>query len=115
MTEPQPTEPCRWGVVGGGMLGLRPSHFYATASDIVAIEEDLGGIEKRYGEIRVPAAMMFGTADRVLDHRRHGLPMRKKIAELDFELVEGHGHMLQFMASEQVAEMIKRVLQRAVG
>lgn len=104
--------PADYIVAGGGMLGLRPSHFFATASDIVAIEKDLPEIEKRYGEISMPAAMMFGSADRVLDHRRHGLPMRDKIVDLDFELVEGQGHMLQFMASDQVIAMIKRTAER---
>jgi pimeloyl-ACP methyl ester carboxylesterase len=100
-------------IAGGGMLGLRPSHFYATASDIVAIEKDLGEIEARYGEIAMPAAIMFGTADRVLDHKRHGLPMRDKIAGLDFDLVEGQGHMLQFASDERVATLIKRVAAKA--
>ena len=102
-------------VAGGGMLGLRPSHFYATSSDFVAIEKDLGEIEARYGEISMPAAMMFGTADRVLDHTRHGLPMRDKIAGLDFELVEGQGHMLQFTDSGSVARMIERVAAQALA
>lgn len=98
---------------GGGMLGLRPSHFFATASDIVAIEKDLPEIEARYGEITMPAAMMFGTADRVLDHKRHGLPMRDKVAGLDFDLAEGQGHMLPFMAKERTAELIKRIAAKA--
>jgi len=100
-------------VAGGGMLGLRPSHIFATSSDIVAIEHDLAAIETRYGEIKMPVAMMFGSADRVLDHKRHGLPMRDKITGLDFDLVEGHGHMLQFMASERVADVIKRTAAKA--
>lgn len=102
-------------VAGGGVLGLRPSHFYATASDIVAIEKDLGQIEKRYGEIAMPAAMMYGTEDRVLDHRRHGLPMRDRIGGLEFELLEGQGHMLQFMAPDRVAALVKRTAERAFG
>jgi pimeloyl-ACP methyl ester carboxylesterase len=100
-------------IAGGGMLGLRPSHFFATASDIVAIEKDLPEIEARYGEITMPAAMMFGTADRVLDHNRHGLPMKGKIAGLDFDLAEGQGHMLPFTAKERVAELIKRIAAKA--
>ncbi len=100
-------------VDGGGMLGLRPSHLYATSSDIVAIEKDLREIEARYGEIQMPAALMFGTADRVLDHKRHGVPMRDKVAGLDFDLADGQGHMLQFMARERVAEMIRRVAAKA--
>jgi pimeloyl-ACP methyl ester carboxylesterase len=102
-------------IEGGGMLGLRPGHFYATSSDIVAIEKDLGEIEKRYGEIAMPAALMFGAADRVLDHRRHGLALRDKIAGLDFELAEGQGHMLQFMAGERVAALIRRTAARTFG
>ncbi|MEW9805433.1 alpha/beta fold hydrolase [Mesorhizobium sp. ZMM04-5] len=102
-------------VDGGGMLGLRPSHIYATSSDIVAIEQDLGVIEKRYGEIAMPAAAMFGTADRVLDYRRHGLALRDQMPGLDFELVEGQGHMLQFTAAERVAALIERTAARAFG
>ena len=83
------------------------------ASDIVAIEQDLAEIEKRYGEIAIPAAMMFGSADRVLDHVRHGLPMREKIPGLDFELVDGQGHMLQFMVPDQAIGMVKRTADRA--
>jgi pimeloyl-ACP methyl ester carboxylesterase len=100
-------------IAGGGMLGLRPSHIYATSSDVVAIEKDLGEIEARYGEIGMPAAMMFGSADRVLDHRHHGLPMQAKIAGLDFELADGQGHMLQFMARERVADLIGRIAAKA--
>jgi pimeloyl-ACP methyl ester carboxylesterase len=102
-------------IAGGGMLGLRPSHFFATASDIVAIEKDLPEIERRYGEIGMPAALMYGTADRVLDYKRHGLPMKDKIAGLDFELAEGQGHMLPFMAKERVAGMIERIAAKAFG
>lgn len=100
-------------VGGGGLLGLRPGQFYATATDIVAIEHDLGAIEMRYGEIAMPAALMFGSADRVLDHQRHGLAMRDKLPGLDFELLEGQGHMLQFTAAARVAEMIGRTAARA--
>ena len=39
--------------------------------------------------------------------------MREKIAGLDFDLAEGHGHMLQFMAGERVAAMIKRIAAKA--
>ena len=41
-------------VEGGGWIGLRPSHFYATSTDMAAVEKDLGRIEARYGEIAVP-------------------------------------------------------------
>lgn len=98
---------------GGGMVGLRPSHFYGTASDTVAIELDLGQLQARYGEIRMPAAMMFGTADRVLDHKLHGLSMQGRIEGLELDVVDGLGHMLPFMATERAAALVRRVADRA--
>ena len=95
------------------MVGLRPSHFYGTASDTVAIELDLGQLQVRYGEIKMPAAMMFGTADRVLDHKLHGLSMQGRIAGLELEMLDGLGHMLPFMARERAVAVIRRVADRA--
>jgi pimeloyl-ACP methyl ester carboxylesterase len=100
-------------IAGGGMVGLRPSHIYAASSDIVAIEKDLAAIEARYGEIGMPAGMMFGTADRVLDHKVHGLSMQGRIARLELEMLDGQGHMLPFMAKEHAAALIRRIADTA--
>ncbi|WP_214471866.1 alpha/beta fold hydrolase [Mesorhizobium sp. dw_380] len=105
--------PADYMIGGGGWLGLRPVHFQATSADIVAIEQDLRRIEQRYGEIAMPAGMLFGTADRVIDVRIHGEPMQGKIEGLDFEPVEGVGHMPQFVQPERVAAFIQRVAAHA--
>lgn len=100
-------------VAGGGWLGLRPSHYFATSTDVVAVEQDLGRIEKRYREIAMPAGILFGTDDRVLDEAVHGEPMLDKIRGLDFERVEGLGHMPQFVQAERVVAFIRRIAARA--
>lgn len=105
--------PIDYMIEGGGWCGLRPGHFYATSSDLVAIEHDLERIEQRYGEIAVPTGMLFGAADHVLDIDVHGRPMTGKVRALDFEAVEGLGHMLQFVATERVAAFIERIARRA--
>ena len=99
-------------VDGGGWLGLRPIHFQATSADVVAIEQDLGRIEQRYSEIAMPAGILFGTADRVIDIRIHGEPMRGKIEGLDFEPVDGVGHMPQFVEPRRVIDFIERMAAR---
>lgn len=109
---PQAT-PADYMVEGGGWLGLRPSHFYPTSTDIVAIERDLGLIEQRYGEITLPAGILFGVRDRVLGIDIHGRPMADKIGGLDFERVDGLGHMPQFIDPERVTAFIKRMAERA--
>jgi len=105
--------PTDYMVDGGGWLGLRPAHFQATSADVVAVEQDLGRIELRYGEIAMPVGILFGTADRVIDIRTHGEPMQDKIAGLDFEPVDGVGHMPQFVEPRRVIDFIERIAARA--
>ena len=105
--------PADYMVDGGGWLGLRPVHFQATSADVVAVEQDLGRIEQRYGELVMPAGILFGTADRVIDIRIHGEPMQGKIAGLDFEPVDGVGHMPQFVEPKRVIGFIERIAARA--
>ncbi|RWM72047.1 MAG: alpha/beta hydrolase [Mesorhizobium sp.] len=105
--------PADYMVEGGGWSGLRPSHFYATSTDIVAIEHDLDRIEQRYGEITMPTGILFGASDRVLSIHIHGQPMAEKIRDLDFECVEGLGHMPQFIEPERVTAFIRRIAERA--
>ncbi len=98
---------------GGGWLGLRPSHFYATSTDIVAAGVDYPAIQKRFGEIKVPAGILFGTADRVLDYQKHGVDMVGRIPGLDLELADGVGHMPQFSVAAQTVAFIRRIAERA--
>jgi len=107
------TPPPDYAVDGGAFLGLRPSHFDASASDFVAIAEDLPALQTRYGELKMPVGILFGTEDRVLDHQLQGLTMPALIAGLDLEILEGIGHMPQYAATEKVVAFIRRIAARA--
>jgi pimeloyl-ACP methyl ester carboxylesterase len=102
-------------VAGGGLLGLRPSHFYATSSDITAALGEIEAQSQRYEEIAVPTAIMFGAADHVLDHRVHGEPLATRIAGSRFDIAPGAGHMLPYAEPELVAAMVRETAQRASG
>ncbi|MBB6466600.1 pimeloyl-ACP methyl ester carboxylesterase [Aminobacter lissarensis] len=106
--------PKDYGTAGGGFAGLRPSHFYATSADMVAIERDLGAIQARYGELDLPVGVMFGTADRVLDYRLHGAPLAGRIKDVELDLVDGLGHMPQFVEAKRVADLVRRIAARAL-
>lgn len=100
-------------IEGGGWIGLRPSHFYASSTDFTAIPEELGRIQAHYGEIDMPAGILFGTADRIIAFAEHGAPMPALIRNLDFEMVEGLGHMPHFVERGRTLAFIRRIAERA--
>lgn len=105
--------PADYAVAGGAMVGLRPSHFFATSTDAVEARRDLRQQQERYGELAMPVGILFGTADRVLDYRRQGLAMEGRIAGLELESVDGIGHMPQYAVTGQVVAFIRRIAARA--
>lgn len=105
--------PDDYGLAGGAMVGLRPSHFYATSTDLVGSRRDLAQYEGRYEELSMPVGILFGTKDRVLNYERHGLSMTDRIAGLDIELLDGVGHMPQYAETGRVAAFIRRIAERA--
>lgn len=98
----------------GGILGLRPKAFCAASSDIVAINDVLPGYVSRYPSLDKPIGILFGTADRLLDYRKHGQAMKAYCPALDLELIDG-GHMLPMTAADGCAAVIRRVAARQPG
>ena len=105
--------PADYAVAGGALVGLRPSHFYAASTDAVGARIDLQRQQARYGEIAMPVGILFGSEDRVLNHRRQGLAMEGKIAGLDLEIVDGIGHMPQYAVTDRVVAFIRRIAAKA--
>jgi pimeloyl-ACP methyl ester carboxylesterase len=103
--------PADFATKGGGLLGLRPRSFYNTSADLMGVNADLFAMEKRYGEIRVPVAILYGKSDAILDPGEHGEAMKGKIAGLRLELMEG-GHMLPVTAAEATSEFIRGEARR---
>jgi pimeloyl-ACP methyl ester carboxylesterase len=100
-----------FAVRAGGLLSLRPKAFCGASSDIVAINDVLPAYVSRYPSLDKPIGILFGTADRLLDHRKHGQAMKASCPALDLELVEG-GHMLPMTAADRCAALLRRVAAR---
>ncbi len=110
---PEPA-PADFPMRAGGLLGLRPSAFYATSSDIMAVTDVLPGYIARYKTLNIPMAMLYGKGDRLLDYRRHGDAMKVTCPALDLEVMEG-GHMLPITVPDRCAAMVRRVAERQRG
>jgi len=103
--------PDDFGTAGGGLLGLRPSAFYHTSTDLVAASEDLPAMVERYGTLAVPVAVLYGRDDRILSPQAHGEALRGRVPDLRLDVVDG-GHMLPITAPDATAAWIRDVARR---
>jgi pimeloyl-ACP methyl ester carboxylesterase len=99
---------------GGGLLTLRPSHFIAASTDLVAIPEDLPGMMQRYGTMKLPVSILYGRSDCILNPHDQGEALATKLPGAQFTLVEG-GHMLPITAPERTAQFIREAAARALA
>lgn len=102
-------------VAGGGFLGVRPKAFESASTDLVASATDLAGLAARYGELTLPVGVLYGTRDRILAHAVHGSPMATAVAGLDYEEIEGAGHMIPITQVERSVAFIRRMAARAAA
>ena len=107
--------PADFATLGGGLLGLRPESFYATSTDLMAVNDDLPSMQVRYGGITVPVGIFYGTGDRVLDPGRNGAAMQRVLPQLDYETHDGLGHMVQFSMPDAVEAFIRRMAEKALA
>jgi pimeloyl-ACP methyl ester carboxylesterase len=107
--------PADYPTRGGGLLGLRPKSFYNTSSDLLAANEDLPGMMKRYDGLTIPLGMLFAKGDLILDYRRQGEAMKQQCPALELVLLDGHGHMLPLTAPDATADLIRRVAARQLA
>ncbi|KVG70923.1 alpha/beta fold hydrolase [Burkholderia ubonensis] len=101
-------------VKGGGLLGLRPRSFYATASDLIAVPGDLPAMERRYAELALPVDVLYGRDDRILNWRSHGEALAQKSPRVRLRVVEG-GHMLPVTIPDATAEWLAEVAAAPLG
>jgi pimeloyl-ACP methyl ester carboxylesterase len=95
-------------------LGLRPSHIQATAGDAGLLQLAERRLSKRYAELRLPVAIVAGDGDRLVPYdqaeRLHALLPQSSLHRL-----RGHGHMVHWVARDEVMAAIDTVAAQAIG
>jgi pimeloyl-ACP methyl ester carboxylesterase len=106
--DPVPEE---FGTRGGGLLAMRPNAFYAASSDLVELEDVLGPMTARYGELRLPVSILFPEEDNLLDPKLHGEKTAAQIPGAKLELIEG-GHMIPYTQPQRSARFVRDMAER---
>jgi pimeloyl-ACP methyl ester carboxylesterase len=103
--------PMDYAVKAGQDLSLRPKSFYTSSTDLTAANDDLPRMVARYKQLKLPVGVLYGSEDRVLDHRVHGLALTDLIEHLELDLVPG-GHMLPVTQPDTTAAFVRRMASR---
>lgn len=93
---------------GGGLLGLRPKVFYASSTELCAVEHELPAQQERYRELRLPVHVLCGDGDRVLDGQVQGQALADRLPQAKLEVVAGAGHMLPVTQPRRTADFLQR-------
>ncbi|MBO6901906.1 MAG: alpha/beta fold hydrolase [Rhizobiaceae bacterium] len=107
--------PQDYAIAGGALSLLRPSHFYASSTDFVAVAETMKTQQTRYGVLKMPVGVFFGTADRVVNFEENGAWLEGRVAGLDLEILEGIGHMPHYSEGDKAEAFIRRMAARSFG
>lgn len=94
-------------------LVLRPAEFLWNGQDVAALKPFLVEQSKRYGEIRVPTAVIASQDDTVVYADVHSKPIAKVIPGARLTLLHGMGHQIHYTARDIVLAEIERVAGEA--
>lgn len=101
--------PGDFGLKGGGMLALKPASFQSGVFEIASGPAEMEAQAKRYGEIAVPVAILYGRGDYLLEPALHGEKTAAAIPGCQLTLVEG-GHMLQVCHTDATEAWLRGIL-----
>lgn len=106
--------PRDFGVRGGGLRSLLPASFRGASTDMAAVEQDLPAQQRRYGELRLPVAILYGEGDRILDWRAQGEALRAKVPQAQLRVIPG-GHMLPVTQAAATAAWLQEAARATPG
>jgi pimeloyl-ACP methyl ester carboxylesterase len=108
MFGPAPT-PDRWRREFSWAMAMRPSRMRAGAADAVHMVPAARRLSPRFGEIKLPVAIVAGSGDRIVSPTRQSERLHRDLPHSRLRLVAGAGHMVHHSGFEAVAAAVRRV------
>jgi pimeloyl-ACP methyl ester carboxylesterase len=88
---------------------VRPVQIRANAEDAALMIPSAADLAKRYGDLKVPLALIAGTDDAVIDPEAHAERLHAELPASRLFLVPGSGHMVHHIAPRTVVEAVRAV------
>jgi pimeloyl-ACP methyl ester carboxylesterase len=93
-------------------LVLRPSAFEANAYDVAGLYDAVTAQNSRYGEIRMPATVIAGDADRIVYTDIHSRSFAREVPWTKLIILPGMGHMPHYGATDLIVAEIEATAAR---
>jgi pimeloyl-ACP methyl ester carboxylesterase len=106
MFAPQPVPPGYLHALPRELL-VRPSQIRAMAEEAAFMIPAAARLQERYASLDVPAVILAGARDGVVDPRGQSVRLHQVLARSELVVLPGAGHMLHHAASEQVAAAVE--------
>jgi pimeloyl-ACP methyl ester carboxylesterase len=90
-------------------LALRPKQLAASAGDAAQLQLGALGLSKRYGELAMPVAIVSGDGDKIVSHQRQAERLRDTIPQAQLVVLPGVGHMVHWVALDEVMDAIDTI------
>lgn len=101
--------PADFALKGGGMMALKPASFQSGVFEIAVANPEMEAQAPRYGELRMPVAILYGDGDYLLEPELHGDKTAAAIPGCQLTRVEG-GHMLLVCHVDTTEAWLREVL-----
>ncbi|APX88561.1 alpha/beta hydrolase [Brevirhabdus pacifica] len=111
--EPQVAPPGYAAHIGAG-LTLRRQTMRANADQRADLKPEVEALRRLYPGIRRPVEIIHGTADPIVPHDVHAIPLSQQIPGAALTLLPGIGHMPHQVAQDAVIEALDRAARRAL-
>jgi len=108
---PQPVPP-RFSSGFPAGLALRPGQIRAASEESALMVPSAAAGARRYAELSIPVTIMAGTADKIADPHWQSVRLHETIRHSHLILLPGVGHMLHYVAPDDVADAIEAVGRR---
>ena len=112
MFAPNPVPAAFFDWVSSEMM-VRPVQIRANAEDAALMVPSAAQLADRYGDLKVPLALMAGADDAVIDPHEHAERLHAEVPGSRLFLVPGSGHMVHHIAPQTVVEAVRAVESNA--
>ena len=87
---------------------LRPVQLRANAEDAAFMMSAAKALSPRYQELRMPVAIFAGADDMVVNFEAHSTRLHEELAKSKLYVVAGTGHMVHYVAVEQIIALVSK-------